>query len=167
MIVKTRMSKWTEDLSSLSNILLYDHCCGESLAFPTAFPVKFPAYHQMGRVKRLWYLSPMRAVKVQVSLRIRAVSPEPLLLAHKSSESRGTFRQKARSLAPLNAWACTVKICHNRMLQDTNLLDGAQISQLICPVSPEPLMFAHMKCGSRRMVRPKTSSPTGWLRMLV
>ena len=53
----------------------------------------------MDRVKRIWYLSPMRAVKVQASLRIRAVSPEPSLLAHTSSESRGTFRQRARSLA--------------------------------------------------------------------
>ena len=79
---------------------------------------------QMDRVKRIWYLSPMRAAKVQVSLRIRAVSPELLLLAHTSSESRGTFRQKARSLASLNGWACTVKICHDGMLEDTNLLDG-------------------------------------------
>ena len=55
----------------------------------------------------------MRAAKIQVSLRIRAVSPEPPLLAHTSSESRGTFRQKARSLAPLNGWACAVKICHD------------------------------------------------------
>ena len=69
----------------------------------------------------------MRAAKVQASLRIRAVSPEPLLLAHRSSESRGTFRQKARSLAPLNGWACAVKICHDGMLEDTNSLDGAHI----------------------------------------
>ena len=81
----------------------------------------------MDRVKRIWYLSPMRAVKVQASLRIRAVSPEPSLLAHTSSESRGTFRQKARSLAPLNGWACAVKICHDGMLEDTNSLDGAHI----------------------------------------
>ena len=67
----------------------------------------------------------MRAAKVQASLRIRAVSPEPPLLAHTSSESRGTFRQKARSLAPLNGWACAVKICHDGMLEDTNSLDGA------------------------------------------
>ena len=40
----------------------------------------------------------------------------------------GTFRQKARSLAPLNGWACAVKICHDGMLEDTNSLDGAQIS---------------------------------------
>ena len=60
-------------------------------------------------------------------LRIRAVSPEPPLLAHTSSESRGTFRQKARSLAPLIGWACAVKICHDGMLEDTNLLDGAQM----------------------------------------
>ena len=74
----------------------------------------------MDRVKRIWYLSPMRAAKVQASLRIRAVSPEPPLLAHTSSESRGTFRQKARSLAPLNGWARAVKICHDGMLEDTN-----------------------------------------------
>ena len=81
----------------------------------------------MGRAKQVWYLSPMRAAKIQASLRIRAVSPEPPLLADTSSESRGTFRQKARSLAPLNGWACAVKICHDGMLEDTNLLDGAQI----------------------------------------
>ena len=81
----------------------------------------------MDCVKRIWYLSPMPAVKVQESLGICAVSPEPLLLAHTSSESRGTFRQKARSLAPLNVWACAVKICHDGMLEDTNSLDGAKI----------------------------------------
>ena len=84
-------------------------------------------WRYMDRVKRIWYLSPMRAAKVQASLRIRAVSPEPPLLAHTSSESRGTFRQKARSLAPLNSSACAVKICHDGMLQDTNSLDGAHI----------------------------------------
>ena len=82
----------------------------------------------MDRVKRIWYLSPMRAAKVQASLRIRAVSPEPSLLAHTSSESRETFRQKARSLAPLNGWACAVKICNDGMLEDTNSLDGAQMT---------------------------------------
>ena len=47
---------------------------------------------------------------------------------HTSSESSGTFRQKARSLAPLNDWACAVKICHDGMLEDTNSLDAAQIN---------------------------------------
>ena len=82
----------------------------------------------MGRVKRIWYLSPMRAAMVQASLGIRAVSPEPLLLAHTSSESRGTFKQKARSLAPLNGWACADKICHDGMLKDTNSLDASKLS---------------------------------------
>ena len=50
-----------------------------------------------------------------------------VLIAYASSESRETFRQKARSLAPLNVWACTVKICHDGMLEDTNSLDGAQL----------------------------------------
>ena len=69
----------------------------------------------------------MRAAEVQASLRISAVSPELSLLAHTSSESRGTFRQKARSLAPLNVWACAVKISHDGMLEDTNSLDGAHV----------------------------------------
>ena len=81
----------------------------------------------MDRVKLIWYLSPMRAAKVQASLRIRAVSPEPPLLAHTSSQSKGTFRQKARSRAPLIGWACAVKICYDRMLEDTNSLDGSHI----------------------------------------
>ena len=68
------------------------------------------------RQANLVLLSLMRAAKVQASLRIRAVSPEPPLLAHTSSESRGTFRQKARSLAPLNGWACAVEICHDGMI---------------------------------------------------
>ena len=58
--------------------------------------------------------------------------PEPSLLAHTSSESRGTFRQKARSLALLNGWACAVKICHDEMFEDTNSLDGAQIGSVYC-----------------------------------
>ena len=89
----------------------------------------------MDHVKRMWYLSPMRAAKVQASLLIRAVLPEPLLLAHTSSESRGTFRQKARSLAPLNGWACTVKICIDGMLKDTNSLDGAHIMYTLKPAA--------------------------------
>ena len=72
----------------------------------------------------------MRAAKVQASPCMRAVSPEPSLLAHTSSESRVTFKQKARSLAPLNGWACVVEICHDGMLEDTNSLDGAHISLL-------------------------------------
>ena len=82
----------------------------------------------------------MRAAKVQASLRIRAVSPEPPLLAHTSSESRGTFRQKARSLAPLNGWACAVKICHDGMLEDTNSLDAAHyMSVALNPIMPSVL----------------------------
>ena len=60
-------------------------------AFRCSFFKVFVFY--LCRVKR------MRAAKVQASLRIRAVSPEPPLLVHTSSESRGTVRQKARSLA--------------------------------------------------------------------
>ena len=94
----------------------------------------------MDHVKRIWYLSPMGAAKVLASLRIRAVSPEPPLLAHISSESRGTFRQKARSLTPLDGWACAVKVCHDGMLEDTNSLDGAHI------IHSETIIEASLYC---------------------
>ena len=51
-----------------------------------------------------------------------------VLIAYASSESRGTFRQKARSLAPLDGWACAVKICHDGILKDTNSLDAAHLA---------------------------------------
>ena len=45
----------------------------------------------------------------------------------------------------------------------------AQASLRIHAVSPESSLFAHMKYGSRRRVRPKIRhlAPTGWLRMRV
>ena len=48
--------------------------------------------------------------------------------ARSSSELRGTLRQKAKSLAPLNGWVCTVKMCHDGMLEDTNSLDRAHFT---------------------------------------
>ena len=106
----------------------------------------------MDRVKRIWYLSPMQAAKVQASLRIWAVSPEPSLLPHTSSESRGTFRQKAISLAPLNGWACTVKICHGGMLEDTNSLDGAHM--FLCFMSK--MSFSYHQISIPLCNSPKT-----------
>ena len=112
--------------------------------FISTFEIKNLSY--LDRVKRIWYLSPMRAAKVQASLRIRAVSPEPSLLAHTSSESRGTFRQKARSLAPLNGWACAVKVCHDGMLEDTNSLDAAHLNtkNMVGKQTPWYLSFVYM-----------------------
>ena len=48
-------------------------------------------------------------------------SPESQLLAQTSNESRGTFRQKARSLAPLNDWAWAVKIFHDQECSKTQI----------------------------------------------
>ena len=42
----------------------------------------------------------------------------------------------------------------------------AHSSLRICAVSPEPLLFAHMKYGSRRR-KNQTSSPIGWLHLRV
>ena len=112
----------------------------QNTIFPLISKLLFSLY--LGRVKRIWYLSPMRAAKVQASLRIRAVSPEPPLLAHTSSESRGTFRQKTRSLAPLNGWACAIKICNDGMLEDTNSLDRANL------IKKKSVIAAHIKLAA-------------------
>ena len=116
----------TCDIDSQSITQIFNHSYYKEALGTLRNNLNIKTFH-LDRVKRIWYLSPMRAAKVQTSLRIRAVSPEPPLLAHTSSESRGTFRQKARSMAPLNGWACAVKICHDGMLEDTNSLDGAHL----------------------------------------
>ena len=54
---------------------------------------------------RLWYLSHMRLAKVQASLRIRAVSPEPLLFLHMKYGGRPLI-----ALRPLNSRACAFKV---------------------------------------------------------
>ena len=111
-------------------------------------------FYYMGRAKRIWYLSPVQAVKVQASLRIRAVSPEPLLLTHTSSESTGTFRRKARSLAPLNGWACAIKICHDRMLEDTNSLDAPH---MVCMVQEKTSKMQQFEVKLRITLNHKKS----------
>ena len=122
---------------------------------------------QLGCVKRIWYLATMRAAKVQASLPIRAVLPEPPLLAHTSSESRGTFRQKARSLTPLNGWACAVKICHDGMLENTNSLDGAQLniscclsrgSDQVCFLEPVLVWFCHVNIHTPPLTEPRQAN---------
>ena len=107
----------------------------------------------LGRAKRIWYLSPMRAAKVQASLRIRAVSPEPPLLAHTSSESSGTFRQKARSLAHLNSWACAVEICHDGMLEDTNSLGAAHFEYTQEYTKISKVFSPHPSCQESRVLK--------------
>ena len=116
--------------------------------------------HYLGRAKRICYLSPMRAAKVQASLRIRAVSPEPSLLAHTSSESRGTFRQKARSLAPLNGWTCAVEVCHDGMLEDTNSLDGAHLKIILVLESSYTSRANFMY---RKYMSHLVTKPTKWV----
>ena len=96
----------------------------------------------------------MRAAKVQASLRIRALSPEPPLLAHTSIESRGTFNQKARSLVPLGGWACAIKICHDGMLEDTNSLDSAPLC-----VDPFLKLWKNPICALREYLRAYKAVP--------
>ena len=75
---------------------------------------------------------------------IRAVS----LLAHTSSESRGTCRQKA----PVNGWACAINICHDGMLEDTNSLDGAHIDNKgFSPVDVQSCVLAVLSSFMQRI----------------
>ena len=69
---------------------------------------------------RLWYLSHRRPTKAQASLRIRqgsdeiacirAVSPEPLLLAHIKYGSRRRVQLKIRYLDPLDGCECAFEV---------------------------------------------------------
>ena len=61
---------------------------------------------KMSQLMRLRYLSHRRPAKAQVSLRIRAVSPEPSLFAYLKDGSRQRVRSKIRHLAPLDGCAC-------------------------------------------------------------
>ena len=112
----------------LSFYLLFIHCICK---LPHLHNYEYSLNLHMDRVNRIWYLSPMRAAEVQASLRICAVSPEPPLLAHTGSESRGIFRQKARYLALLNGWACAVKNCQSQNARRHKFLEGAHISEKI------------------------------------
>ena len=57
----------------------------------------------MSQLMRLWYLSHKRPAKAQASLRIRAVSPEPSLVAHMKYGSRRKVRPNVRRLVPVDA----------------------------------------------------------------
>ena len=52
----------------------------------------------------------MRTAKVQMTLRIYAVSPKPSLFAHLSCRSWETFNQRTNVLDLLRCWACTLKV---------------------------------------------------------
>ena len=79
-----------------------------------------------------------------------------VLIAYASSESRGTFRQKARSLAPLNGWACAVNICHDGMLEDTNSLDGAHIVSCARSLTIFRVFFSSLCCLHANFVNQPT-----------
>ena len=57
----------------------------------------------------------MRKAKVQASLRIRAVSPEPLLFAHVSGRPRGHFSQRTRHVSWLRQSSRKVQDCLTKL----------------------------------------------------
>ena len=62
--------------------------------------------HKLSHVMRLWYLSHRRPAKVQASLCIHAVSPEPSLFANMKYGSRQRVQPKIRHLTALDGCAC-------------------------------------------------------------
>ena len=60
----------------------------------------------MSQLMGLWYLSHRRPAKAQESLRISAVSTEPLPFAHMKYERTQRIQQKIRHLTPLAGCAC-------------------------------------------------------------
>ena len=72
----------------------------------------------MSQLMRLWYLSHTRPAKAQASLRIRKVSPEPLLFAHMKYGSRRRVWPKIRHLAPLSmrVWKMSLRRTENALI---------------------------------------------------
>ena len=73
----------------------------------------------MDRVKRIWYLSPMRAAKVQASAQSRQNLRCSLIQA--VSQEKPSDRKPD----PWPLWMA--EICHDGMLEDTDLLVGAHM----------------------------------------
>ena len=69
----------------------------------------------------------MGTVKILAHRKLSMLEQSEVEIIWTVSSELGTFRQKTRSLAPLNGWTCAVEICHDGMLEDTNSLDGAHI----------------------------------------
>ena len=86
-----------------------------------AFEMHLPEYG-LGCIKRIWYLLPMRAAMVQA----RSLARTSTARSYKQWVNKN-LQTESQSLAPLNGWACAVKICHDGMLEDTNLLDAAHL----------------------------------------
>ena len=112
------LSKVEKDSRKWGKLLvLWEHFNGK-----TVYMLLF-IHQYLDRVKRIWYLSPMRAAKVQASLTFAARSYKQWVKRNLQTESQ--------TLAPLNGWTCAVKTCHNRMLDDTNWLDAAHLERFI------------------------------------
>ena len=100
-------SDWADAQADLSLHWVHTHFVGLSCrssfwGLISRFPVPplcgstKRAFHCLSQLMRLWYLSHSRPAKVQASLRIRAISPEPSLFAHMEYGSRRRVRPKIR-----------------------------------------------------------------------
>ena len=73
----------------------------------------------------------MRTAKVKASLSIRAVSPEPPLLAHKAMSREEPSDRKPDPWPLWMAGHEQLKFFHDGMLEDTNSLDAAHMRALV------------------------------------
>ena len=103
--------------------------------------------------QRLWYLSHRRPANAQASLRIHAVSPEPLLFAHMKYGSRQQVLQKIRHLAPLVVWAHTLDFFAVNRIPTSG-------SQQVWPV----VIFTDLHMRVRSYGGPKYHNPMKWLK---
>ena len=95
------------EICKSNNLFILNSGCGKDKEMG-AFTLKntSTSIPYLSQLMRLWYLSHRRPAKVQSSLRIRAVSPEPSLFAHMKYGSGRRVRPQIRHLAPLDGWTC-------------------------------------------------------------
>ena len=111
----------------------------------------------MSQLMTLWYLTHGRPAKAQVSLHIRAVSPDPSLFTQMKYGSRWRVWQKITHLVPLDGCACALK---GWVYERQKVPQSHHMAQIVIPASinwfsgslyeprHEKTCFSHMRTTS-------------------
>ena len=87
--------------------------------------------------------------------RMRSLARTSAARSNKQGVKRN-LQTESQILAPLNGWACAVKICHDGMLEDTNSLDGARVSPI-----ENKFLFCRSTCKDACTVPYNKASTSG------
>ena len=106
-----------------------------------------------------------RLSKAQASLRIRAVSPEPLLFAHMKYGSRRRVRPKIRHIAPLDSRACAFEewVYGRRKVPESHAMIHSFLENQSSKFSIGHFPLSNVYSSSRGWRNCGSFSTSGWL----